>query len=461
MTATVNSILSDIVLTVSVSYVLLAVGYQAVQACYAWRADHHSPAYVDPMGALPSVDVIIPCYNEDPLLLAQCLGSVLAQDYEGQLRVYLVDDGSSNRSSLEPVYAAYADDPRFTFLPLPHNVGKRKAQVEAIRRSGGELVLNVDSDTTIEPGVVRKLAAKMADPAVGGAMGRMVAGNRHATWLTRLVDMEYWMACNGERAAQAEFGAVMCCCGPCAVYRRSILLRVLDQYETQYFRGRPSDFGEDRHLTVLMLKEGMRTEYVPDARAATLVPERLRPYARQQLRWARSTFRDTALVMRLLPRLGRYLVLDAAAQNLAPLLLALTVLTGCAQIATGTVPWAPILAVTAASASQCAFALWTSREARFFGMALHTALNIFLLLPLKVYALCTLSDSSWGSRNLPTAAPGGRGDDLPGNPPPARAVTDALSGVHSGIPRQATERPGREASKEGEPGWTVGSAWRS
>ncbi|MGY4745815.1 hypothetical protein [Streptomyces sp. ATMOS53] len=68
---------------------------------------------------------------------------------------------------------------------------------------------------------------------------------------------------------------------------------------------------------------------------------------------------------------------------------------------------------------------------------------------------------SWGSRILPAAAPGGRGDDLPGNPPPARAVTDALSGVHPGIPRQATERPGREASKEGEPGWTVGSAWRS
>ncbi|MFD9038961.1 chitooligosaccharide synthase NodC [Streptomyces bottropensis] len=458
--AAVTSILSTAALTVSVAYAVLVVVYQAVQARYVWRADRHSPTPVDPMGALPSVDVIIPCYNEDPLLLAECLRSVLAQDYEGQLRVYLVDDGSDNRSRLEPVHAAHADDPRFTFVPLPHNVGKRKAQVEAIRRSGGELVVNIDSDTTIEPGVVRKLAAKMADPAVGGAMGQMVARNRHATWLTRLVDMEYWMACNGERAAQAEFGAVMCCCGPCAVYRRSVLLKVLDQYETQYFRGRPSDFGEDRHLTVLMLKEGLRTEYVPDARAATLVPERLRPYARQQLRWARSTFRDTTLAMRLLPRLGRYLVLDTAGQNLEPLLLALTVLTGCAQIATGTVPWAPILAITAESASKCGFALWRSREARFFGYALHTALNIFLLLPLKAYALCTLSDASWGSRILPAIAPRGHGNDLPGTPPPARAVTGPFPAVRPGIPRQASEQPGDEASERGRAEWTAESAWK-
>lgn len=457
---TVTSILSTTGLTVSAAYAVLAVGYQAVQTWYARGAQRHSPAYVDPKGALPSVDVIIPCYNEDPLLLAECLRSVMTQDYEGQLRIYLVDDGSGNRSRLEPVYAAYADDPRFTFLPLPRNMGKRKAQVEAIRRSGGELVVNVDSDTTIEPDVVRKLAAKMADPAVGGAMGQMVARNRHATWLTRLVDMEYWMACNGERAAQAEFGAVMCCCGPCAVYRRSVLLRVLDQYETQYFRGRPSDFGEDRHLTVLILKEGLRTEYVPDARAATLVPERLRPYLRQQLRWARSTFRDTLLAMRLLPRLGRYLVLDTVGQNLAPLLLALAVLTGCAQIATGTVPWAPILAITAATASNCGFTLWSSREARFFGYTLNTAVGIFLLLPLKVYALCTLSDARWGSRVLPTAAPGWQRDDLPSTPPPVRAVTDPLPTAHPGIPSQASEQPGGEASKKGTPGWTVESAWK-
>ncbi|MFP3693100.1 glycosyltransferase family 2 protein, partial [Burkholderia sp. SIMBA_048] len=124
---------------------------------------------------------------------------------------------------------------------------------------------------------------------------QLVAQNRSATWLTRLIDMEYWIACNEERTAQAHFGAVMCCCGPCAIYRRSAIASVLEQYETQYFRGRRSDFGEDRHLTILMLMAGLRTVYVPDAIAATVVPERFGPYLLQQLRWARSTYRDSLL----------------------------------------------------------------------------------------------------------------------------------------------------------------------
>ncbi|MET4015970.1 hypothetical protein ABIC10_001058, partial [Bradyrhizobium sp. S3.2.12] len=39
-------------------------------------------------------------------------------------------------------------------------------------------------------------------------------------------------------------------------------------------------------------------------------------------------------------------------------------------------------------------------ELRFLGFALHTPINIFLLLPMKAYALCTLSNSDWLSRKV-------------------------------------------------------------
>lgn len=389
-------------------YVVLAVVYQGVKTFHARHADRPAASRREaPLGALPSVDVIVPCYNEDPGVLALCLRSVAAQDYSGELRVFLVDDGSRNQDQLRQVYRAYVNDPRFNLLLLEQNVGKRKAQVAAIRQSAGDLVLNVDSDTVIAPETVRKLVVKMADPAVGAVMGQMVASNRRATWLTRLIDMEYWLACNEERAAQSEFGAVMCCCGPCTIYRRSVLLDVLDEYETQYFRGKPSDFGEDRHLTVLVLKAGLRTEYVPDATAATVVPERLMPYLRQQLRWARSTFRDTLLFMRVLSRLDRYLALDLAGQNLLPMLLGLTVLTGFVHAAaTADIPWRPLSAIMVSALITCYAAVWRTRQARFAAFAVHALINVFLLLPLKAYALCTLGNSSWGSRTTPPAAPG-------------------------------------------------------
>ncbi|MCP3368732.1 chitooligosaccharide synthase NodC [Bradyrhizobium cajani] len=385
------------------SYALLSTIYKSAQALYAQPPANSS--LQDNLGrseaVLPSVDVIVPCFNEDPITLAQCLDSLASQDYAGKLQVYVVDDGSANRDLVAPVHKIYANDPRFSIILLANNVGKRKAQIAAIRSSSGDLVLNVDSDTILAADVVTKLVLKMHDPEVGAAMGQLVASNRSQTWLTRLIDMEYWLACNEERAAQARFGAVMCCCGPCAMYRRSALALLLDQYEAQFFRGKPSDFGEDRHLTILMLKAGFRTEYVPDAIAATVVPDSLGPYLRQQLRWARSTFRDTLLALRLLPGLDGYLTLDVIGQNLGPLLLALSSLAALAQLLiAGSVPWWTGLTIAAMTMVRCSVAALRARELRFLGFALHTPINIFLLLPLKAYALCTLSNSDWLSRKV-------------------------------------------------------------
>ncbi|MGY4626959.1 chitooligosaccharide synthase NodC [Bradyrhizobium sp. USDA 4486] len=391
------------------SYALLSTIYKSAQALYAQPA--RNPSLQGNLGrseaVLPSVDIIVPCFNEDPITLAQCLESLASQDYTGKLQVYVVDDGSKNRDRVAPVHKIYANDPRFSIILLANNVGKRKAQIAAIRSSSGDLVLNVDSDTILAADVVTKLVLKMDDPQIGAAMGQLIASNRSQTWLTRLIDMEYWLACNEERAAQARFGAVMCCCGPCAMYRRTALALLLDQYEAQFFRGKPSDFGEDRHLTILMLKAGFRTEYVPDAIAATVVPDSLAPYLRQQLRWARSTFRDTFLALRLLPELDGYLTLDVIGQNLGPLLLALSSLAALAQLLiAGSVPWWTGLTLAAMTMIRCSVAAFRARELRFLGFSLHTPINIFLLLPLKAYALCTLSNSDWLSRKLASGPDG-------------------------------------------------------
>ncbi|WP_192384531.1 chitooligosaccharide synthase NodC [Mesorhizobium silamurunense] len=420
--------------TVAVScYALLSAAYKSMQMAYALPMDR-SPMSDELVGfdPLPSVDVIVPSFNEDPRALSACLASIASQQYAGKLRVYVVDDGSANRDVVVPVHGAFAGDPRFSFILLEKNVGKRKAQIVAIRRSSGDLVLNVDSDTILASDVVAKLALKMQDPAVGAAMGQLAASNRSDTWLTRLIDMEYWLACNEERAAQARFGAVMCCCGPCAMYRRSALVLLLDQYETQLFRGKPSDFGEDRHLTILMLKAGLRTEYVPDAIAATIVPDRLGPYLRQQLRWARSTFRDTLLALRLLPSLDRYLTLDVVGQNLGPLLLALSVLAGLAQFALkGTVPWSAVLMIASMTIIRCSVAAFRARQLRFLGFSLHTFINVFLLLPLKAYALCTLSNSDWLSRKAATLPNGGERQILIKDPIARPNATGGSEVAHS------------------------------
>ncbi|AHF88076.1 N-acetylglucosaminyltransferase (plasmid) [Rhizobium leguminosarum bv. trifolii WSM1689] len=389
-------------------YGLLSSAYRSVQVLHARRTLKSEIAEnTVEESSLPSVDIIVPSFNESPRILSDCLASLANQDYPGVLRVYVVDDGSRNRDAVVSEQIVYADDSRFEFIMLPRNVGKRKAQIAAISRSSGDLILNVDSDTTLASDVVSKLSQKMRDPAVGAVMGQLVASNQSDSWLTRLIDMEYWLACNEERAAQGRFGAVMCCCGPCAMYRRSAFVLLLDQYETQLYRGKPSDFGEDRHLTILMLSAGFRTEYVPSAIAATVVPDGLAAYLRQQLRWARSTFRDTLLGLHLLSGMNWYLTLDVVGQNAGPLLLALSVLAGLAQFAlTGSVPWWTIGTIGSLTLIRCGVAAYRARQLRFLGFSLHTLVNVFLLLPVKAYALCTLSNSDWLSRGSGVKASG-------------------------------------------------------
>ncbi|MGY4158163.1 N-acetylglucosaminyltransferase [Bradyrhizobium sp. USDA 4461] len=419
------------------SYALLSTVYKSAQALYA-QPVNTSQLQDDPGQAevvLPSVDVIVPCFNEDPDTLSECLASLAGQDYAGMLQVHVVDDGSANRDLVAPVHKIYENDSRFRVILLAKNVGKRKAQIAAIRSSSGDLVLNVDSDTILAADVVTKLVSKMQHPEVGAAMGQLVASNRNQTWLTKLIDMEYWLACNEERAAQARFGAVMCCCGPCAMYRRSALAMLLDQYETQFFRGKPSDFGEDRHLTILMLKAGFRTEYVPDAIAATVVPDSLGPYLRQQLRWARSTFRDTFLALRLLPELDGYLTLDVVGQNLGPLLLALSSLAAFTQfVIAGSVAWWTVLTIAAMTMVRCSVAAFRARDLRFIGFSLHTPINIFLLLPLKAYALCTLSNSDWLSRKVIVTSEAEKKAVIPHA---TAAIRSASSGASSGAIRKS------------------------
>ncbi len=381
------------------TYVVLVSGYLALQVAFAEKARRRQGSG-SPDLRLPSVDIVVPCYNERPEILAACLESLARQDYRGTLNVYVVDDGSPNRSALMPIYDSYRQRFAFRILLPPENQGKRYAQGLAIRNANGDIIVAVDSDTTIAPDGVRRIAAALEAPDVGAAMGEMLAANAQASWLARLIDVRYWYACNQERAAQSLFGAVLCCSGPFAAYRRTVMEKVLDAYLNQTFLGRRSNYGEDRYLTNLILGCGSRTVYAAGARALTMVPDRIRPFLRQQLRWNRCTYRETLGIARLLPALGAYLVLDAFVQVFAPALLGLSVvllLLHSAVAGTAGLGWY-LGGLAFVSAAYCGYGVWRNRDLGFARFAIYGLLHVILLIPSRIWALFTLTDDRWGQR---------------------------------------------------------------
>jgi N-acetylglucosaminyltransferase len=379
-------------------YVAIAPLYSRLQRRFA--ALGHRPVPVAAGRYSPDVDVIVPCYNEEPALLAACLRSLAGQDYKGEMRVWVVDDGSDNREALLPVlHAEIGLFQRVALLESNH--GKREAQAVALRIGSGEVVVTVDSDTTIAPDGIRRIVALLRDPGIGAVTGNLRASNRDAAWLTGLIDTRYQLLFERERAAQGLFGTVFCCAGPFSAYRRTAVEAVLADYLGQRFLGGRRVFGDDLKLTNLVLAAGYRSVYEPAARATTNVPSTLRCFFRQQLRWNRSFYRELPQMLRLLPGRSRYLAIDLAARTLLPALLAtgLAATAADAVLAPARLPVDLLALLVMALASLELGPSPTRASGRRFAAG-YGMVFVGLLLPARLWAVCTLFQNHWGTRDL-------------------------------------------------------------
>jgi N-acetylglucosaminyltransferase len=348
----------------------------------------------------PSVDVIVPCYNEEPALLAACLRSLCQQDYKGELRVWVVDDGSGNRDAVLPVLRAETGLHQRVVL-LDGNHGKREAQAAALRQGRGEILVTIDSDTVIAPDGISRIVAPLHESSVGAVTGNLGASNAGTNWLTRLIDTRYQLLFGRERAAQGLFDTVFCCAGPFSAYRRTAVEEVLPDYLGQQFWGGRRVFGDDLKLTNLVLAAGYGSVYEPTARAATSVPTTLRRFVRQQLRWNRSFYRELPQMLRLLPGRSRYLALDLVARTLLPALFAAGVAATAADavLAPARVPLdlgaLGLMALASVDLGPSPAVPAGRRFAVGYGLVF-----VGLLLPARLWAVCTPFQNHWGTRDL-------------------------------------------------------------
>jgi cellulose synthase/poly-beta-1,6-N-acetylglucosamine synthase-like glycosyltransferase len=371
----------------------------------------------------PSVDVVIPTYNEDPEILERCFDSLDRQTYQGEMRFLVVDDGSSNLDSLLPVYRRYRERPGWHVLHWRNarNHGKRQAQNVAIfggaphivgmleaegvdRReawtgSRAEFILMVDSDTVIDPDGVRQILTPFVDERVAAVTGDVAILNCDTNRLTSLIQDRYDLLFHHERAAQSHFGLVFCCAGPFSAYRLRHLDQVWYDYLERRFGKQICTFGDDLQLTNLMLEKGYKSAFQPAARASTTAPTTLGGYIRQQWRWNRSFYRQFRWILPVLRRnRNAYQAFDLLARTVPPLLLAATVaLTLVDLVTSGTARLAGDLAAGGGIALTSFWAiLWQTRKPSF--ALLYGLVYVLLLVPTRLWALCTLQDSRWGTR---------------------------------------------------------------
>ena len=121
----------------------------------------------------PLVSVIIPVRNEEEFI-AQCLRSVLDQDYpKDRMEVLVVDGGSEDRSR-EIVAGFGSRRPRVKLLDNPQLNAPAGLNL-GIREAGGDIIVRVDGHCLLEPDYVSQCVRYLQETGADNVGGLMQA----------------------------------------------------------------------------------------------------------------------------------------------------------------------------------------------------------------------------------------------------------------------------------------------
>jgi hyaluronan synthase len=238
--------------------------------------------------------VLVPVWRESEPVFRRALAAVVA-NHPAEL-IVVVDGG-------DPELAAIAREYTGDVLRIP-KAGKRAAIAAGLHHSDPttDVVVVLDSDTIWGVGTLDELLRPFADPRVGGVAPRQSIFDARENPVRRLADWIEDIRHHLTIPAQSVYGQVGCLSGRTIAYRRSAFEPAVARLVDQTVLGVPQHVGDDRVLTSELLRRGWRTVYQSSALVTTDAPSDWRTFWRQQLRWGRSSQRETLLSLRWLWR---------------------------------------------------------------------------------------------------------------------------------------------------------------
>lgn len=349
---------------------------------------------------------IIPAYNESTAGLHATVWALINQTRPPD-KIIVIDDGS-----VDPVEA------------FPHplvewqsqaNTGKRGAQVTVLRgldRSEFRFILTVDSDSAPYPDAVEHLLRAMSKDSVQAATGMIYIRNYDESIVAAAADIDIGTSCVMMRASRSMLGALETTSGALALYRSELLYDHLDAYAVE------CGTGDDRWLALRALMRG-EVVAVAEAKVATDMPASVRGTRKQRLRWGRSW----------------WWMLPYAFTNLSPKQL-ISPIFGLVQLVITPLMFGWIAVMTILTFGQryekpeflaiyvgayvvvryaCSGLYLMERtdvplKKRFrlwlIGTPAAVLLNIFVLIPIRYYALLKLNDNRWQTREVAPSVQG-------------------------------------------------------
>jgi len=203
----------------------------------------------------PSVDVILPTYNEEEVILDK-LQNLAMLDYPKDLmKVILVDSGSTDRTlQLATDFTEENTSSRMVVIEEGKRTGKARALNLGLSRSVGEVVVTTDAGDRWEPSVLRSVLRYLADPTVGAVAGVEEVINASQSSATRS-EVAYRTAHDYIRLGESKIHSTLILHGGLTAYKRSALGRFDERS------------GNDEAVAVDLVVKGLRCILIPEARS--------------------------------------------------------------------------------------------------------------------------------------------------------------------------------------------------
>jgi cellulose synthase/poly-beta-1,6-N-acetylglucosamine synthase-like glycosyltransferase len=351
-----------------------------------------------------TTSVVVPSYHEDPDVIDRCLATWLAQDPDEVIIVLDVEDHEAYRRLVA------LDDERVHVIVFKHR-GKRSALGQGIRAAKSDLLVLTDSDTAWEPGLLESVQMPFVDERVGAVSTRQNVYRPESSIWRRVADWIIDLRYVDYVPATSRGGGVVCVSGRTAAYRRKAVMPVLRDLEYEYFLGRQCVAGDDGRLTWLMLSTGYRTVHQDSARALSMFPATFSAFVKQRVRWSRNSYRCylTAAWKGWLwhvPLISQITVMQIL---LTPVTMFAAVYY-VAVSAQGGAGWVAVVLSIAwlivGRGIRSISHLWR-RPSDVLMLPLITFVVAFIAFPIKIYALFTMNQQGWLTRDATTI--GGEG----------------------------------------------------
>ena len=222
-----------------------------------------------------TLSIVVPCYN-GAKVIEGTIENLLKSDYKGLKKIIVVDHCSTD-NSYEIIQKCAKKYPQVMALRKPENLTGLSAESKnyGAQFVETELIGFTDDDSRPMKDAISNIVGFFNDEEIGAVTSRVLVKNRNK-FLARLQSIEYKIIAF-TRKLFGFVDSIYVTNGPLSIYRRKAFEEIGGFDE--------KNLTEDIELTWHFIHDGWKVGISLNSLVYTIVPDNLRSWIRQRLRW--------------------------------------------------------------------------------------------------------------------------------------------------------------------------------